>query len=83
MAVEDGSHLNTWLGSFCQFVQPGAEQCAVRTGLAERDLVSVGGFVIFRGDMVHRVVENASLNVILRRIHAFLTLCDAPMASEH
>jgi len=56
MAVEDGSHLDTWPGSFCQFVEPGEEQCAVRTCLAERVLVSVGGFIIFHGDMVHRGV---------------------------
>jgi len=47
MAVDDGSHLNTCPGSFCQYVEPGEEQCAVRTCLAERVLVSVGGFIFF------------------------------------
>jgi len=83
MAVEHGSHLTTWPGSCFQFVEPGDDQCAGRTCLAERVLVSVGGSIIFRGDMVHRGVENASLNVILCLFHAYLTLCDAPMASEH
>jgi len=47
MAVEDGSHLYTCPRSFCQHVEPGEEQCAVRTCLAERVLVSVGGFNFF------------------------------------
>jgi len=83
MDAEDGSHLNTWPGSFRQFVEPGQEQCAVRTCLEEREFPSVEGFNISLGDMVHRGFENASLNVILRRIHAFLTLCDAPIANAH
>jgi len=43
MVVEDGSHLETWSGSFCQFVESGEEQSADRTCLAERFLVSAGG----------------------------------------
>jgi len=38
MAVEDGAHLDTWPGSFCNRVLPGEEQCVVRTSLAERVL---------------------------------------------
>ena len=82
MAVEDGSHLDTWPCSSCQFVKPDEEQCAVLTCLEERVLMSVGFFFAFCRDMVHRGVENASLNIIFRRMHAYLTPCDAPMASE-
>ena len=83
MAVEDGSLLDTGPGTFCDLHKPGDQRCVVRTSLAERTLVPVGGFLLFRGDMVHREVENTAGRAVLRRIHAYLTLCDSPMASEH
>jgi len=82
MAVEDGSMLDTWPGCFSDDVPPGERVAVVRTALAERALVPVGGVILFRGDMVHRGVENASQSCILRRIHAYLTICGAPMSSE-
>jgi len=83
MAVEDGALLDTWPETFCDLHNPGEQRCVVRTSLAERTLVPVGAFLIFRGDMVHRGVENTAGRAILRRVHAYLTLCDSPMASEH
>jgi len=83
MAVEDGALLDTWPGTFCDLQKPGEERCVVRTSLAERMLVPVGGFLIFRGDMVPRGAENTARRAIPRRVHAYLTLFDSPMASEH
>jgi len=82
MAVEDDSALDTWPGRFCHLTAPGEEQCVVRTSMVERTIVPMGGFLIFRGDMVHRGVENTALSRVLRRVHAYLTLRDSPMASE-
>jgi len=83
MAIEDGSHPDNRPGSFCLLLDPGEEECAVRTCLAERVLVPVGVSIILRGALVHRGVENACSNVICCRVYAYPTLCDAPMASEH
>jgi len=42
----------------------------------------LGGLYFFRGHMAHCGVENASLNVIIRPHHAYLTLCDSSMPSD-
>jgi len=83
MAVEDVSALDTWPGTFCDVTEPVEEQFIVRTSLVERTLIPTGAFLVFRGDMVHRGVENTSMNRVLRRVHAYLTICDSPMASEN
>jgi len=83
MAVEDGSLLDNWPGTICELHKPDEQRCVVRTSLAERTLMPVGGFLIFCGDMVHRGVENTAGRTFLRRVHAYLTLCDSPMAREH
>ena len=47
MAVEDGSHLDTWPRWSCPFLDQDKEQCSVRKCSTERVLVSVGGFIFF------------------------------------
>jgi len=83
MAVEDDSVPDTWPGKFCDLTAPGEEQCVVRTSMVERTTVPMGGFLDFRSDMVHRAVENTAVSRVLRRVHAYLTLRDSPMASEN
>jgi len=81
-AVEDGSLLDTWPGTFCDLHKPDEQRCVVWTSSAERMLVPVGGFLTFRCDTAHRGVDNTDGRAILRRVDAYLTLCDSTMAGE-
>jgi len=66
MEVEDDSVPDTWPGRFGDLTAPGEDQCVVRTSMVEHTTVPMGGFLVVRGDMVHRGVENTALSRVLR-----------------
>jgi len=78
-AVEDGSFLDSWPGNFCDDVWPGEEVVTVRTSEVLRLHIPVRAAAVFRGDTVHRGVENPNPRKILRRIHLYLTQRDVTL----
>jgi len=72
-AVEDGSFLDSWPGNFCDDLWPGEVVVTVRTSEVLRLHIPLRAAAVFRGDTVHRGVENPNPRKILRRIHLYLT----------
>jgi len=72
-AVDDGSFLDSWPGNFCDDVWPGEDVVTVRTSEVLRFHIPLRAAAVFRGDTVHRGVENPNPRKILRRIHLHLT----------
>jgi len=72
-AVEDGFFLDSRPGNFCDDLWPGEDVVTVRTSEVLRLHIPLRAAAVFRGDTVHRGVENPNPRKILRRIHLYLT----------
>ena len=72
-AVEGGSFLDSWRGNFCDDLWPGEDVVTVRTLEVLRLHIPLSAAAVFRGDTVHRGVENPNPREILLRIHLYLT----------
>jgi len=74
MAFDDRAFLDAWPGEYCDDFGEGCVE-EVSTARAQRLHFAAGGMALFRGDVVHRGVENRGKSY-LRRVHVYLYLCD-------
>jgi len=81
-AVEDGSFLDSWPGNFCDDLWPGEDVVTLRTSEVLRLNILLRAAAVFRGDTVHRGVENPNPRKILRRIHLSLTRRSVTLREE-
>ena len=80
MAVDDRAFLDAWPGEYCDaFGEGGVEE--VSTARAQRLHIAAGGMALFRGDVIHRGVENRGKRY-LRRVHVFLYLRDVTVKKK-
>jgi len=75
MAVDDRADLDAWLDEYCDDVNDDSIE-VVSSARAHRVHITAGGIVLFRGDVIHRGVENVGRARYLRRVHMYLLLCD-------
>jgi len=80
MAVDDRAFLDAWPGEYCDdFGEGGVEE--VSTARAQRLHIAAGGVALFRGDVIHRGVENRDKRY-LRRVHVYLYPCDVTVKKK-
>lgn len=82
LALDDTASLDTWPGRFCDDWSGGEGVSVVRTSEVERVHLLEGWLILFRGDAIHRGVENLSAGDLLRRVHAYLRLANEPMSAK-
>jgi len=82
MAIDDTAFLDTGPWRFCDDSTNGDLMSVVCRSAVERVHVKTGWLIVFRGDAIHRGVENMPMDDLDRRAHAYLRLADEPISTE-
>jgi len=82
MAIDDTAFLDIRPRRLCDDSTNRELMSVVYRSEVERVHVKKGCIILFRGDRIHRGVENISADDLDRRIHAYLRLADEPISTE-
>jgi len=82
MAIDDTAFLDTRPRRFCDDLTNRELTSVVYRSEVERVNVKKGCIILFRGDTIHRGLENISAYDLDRRVYSYLQLADEPISTE-